>query len=443
MVETISVTIPHETVNDESVRILSWHVTSGATVPKDQLLCEVETSKAIMEIHAPDAGVIRFVSAVGDEVPVGAVICEILPVGQQPQAQTLVAPKVDVPVAAPTVSEPPRFTPLARKMASEYGLAESVFPPGTLVRSADVLRKAGKLPPETEPRREVSTLNGHKAAKETGPVENIPVAGAPVDWSDLPRRKIVEGRILGKGQASTIQSSVSMICRATKLRARVERLGLSSVGTTALIVFEVSRILHKYPMFNALYDRGRVGQYRDINIGWAVDGGEGLVVPVIKQADQKSLREIAGIMQQHIEDYVSNSLDPSAFLGGTFTISDLSAMGIGYFQPLISQGQSAILGIGSELSADGGEQPLYLTLAFDHQLAEGRGAAQLLKELTRRLEAHADLEAGEKQAVAHAAEGDLYCALCQRDIATLRMHNAMLVRSELPPGFVCSICLAG
>ena len=81
MPEIVFVTIPQETVNDESVRILSWKVPSGSKVSKDQQLCEVETSKAVMDIEAPEAGVVMYSAKAGEEVPVGSTICEIVPEG--------------------------------------------------------------------------------------------------------------------------------------------------------------------------------------------------------------------------------------------------------------------------------------------------------------------------------------------------------------------------
>src|ERR1700721_1564684 len=81
MPEIVYVTIPQETVNDESVRILSWRVASGSRVEKDQQLCEVETSKAVMDIEAPAAGTVVYSAAAGDEVPVGSTICQIVPEG--------------------------------------------------------------------------------------------------------------------------------------------------------------------------------------------------------------------------------------------------------------------------------------------------------------------------------------------------------------------------
>src|SRR5271163_3777890 len=88
MPEIVFVTIPQETVNDESVRILSWKVASGTKVEKDQQLCEVETSKAVMDIEAPESGVVMYSAKAGDEVPVGSTICQIVPDGMTDSSMT-------------------------------------------------------------------------------------------------------------------------------------------------------------------------------------------------------------------------------------------------------------------------------------------------------------------------------------------------------------------
>ncbi len=456
--EIVFVTIPQETVNDESVRILAWKVASGAKVERDQQLCEVETSKAVMDIEAPSAGVVVYSAAAGDEVPVGSTICQIVPEGMpvpsMAETATEIAQGDPVGQASPVVTkaeiaqlladqaiEPPidtadlppaRLTPLAAKLAAEFGFAKDSFVRGSLVRRDDVLRRAGKLPPESAP----TPLAAKSPApiKPTEPVENTPVAGVEVAWTDLPRRKIFEAKILGQGQARTVKSQVTSSVRAPRLRARLERLGLTSIGLGALTIFEAARLLRKYPEFNAIHDRGRMGQYNDVNIGWAIDGGQGLMVPVVPQADQKTPQEIVEIMQRHIDAYIEGKLATADFLGGTFTISDLSSDGISHFHPLISQGQSAILGVGGEFDGAGNET-LYLTLAFDHQLTEGRKAAQFVRELAGRLEAHAALEP-------EPVQPEPYCALCQRDREALRLIRGILVRSEIPAGFVCSVCLA-
>jgi pyruvate/2-oxoglutarate dehydrogenase complex dihydrolipoamide acyltransferase (E2) component len=459
MPEIIFVTIPQETVNDESVRILTWKVASGSKVEKDQQLCEVETSKAVMDIEAPEAGVVMYSAKAGDEVPVGAVICEIVPEGMTVTAQSVPAvaqsttavtqsssdiaqsAAVRVEILSGTAVEPvidaadlppARLTPLAAKLAAEFGFAKESFARGSLVRRDDVLRRGGKLPltPATK------AAPPKPAVAE--PVENAPVTGVAVIWTDLPRRKIFEAKILSQGHARTVQSQVTSSVRAPRLRARLERLGLTSIGLSALVIFEAARLLRKYPEFNAVHDRGRMGAYGDVNVGWAIDGGQGLMVPVVPKADEKTAQEIVEIMQRHIDGYVEGKLGTSDFLGGTFTVSDLSGDGISHFQPLISQGQAAILGVGGELDGAGNET-LYLTLAFDHQLAEGRKAAQFVRELAGRLETHAALEPAPVQ---EAPESEPYCALCQRDVAALRAIRGMLVKSEIPAGYVCSVCLA-
>jgi pyruvate/2-oxoglutarate dehydrogenase complex dihydrolipoamide acyltransferase (E2) component len=451
--EIVFVTIPQETVNDESVRILAWKVASGSIVEKDQQICEVETSKAVMEIEAPAAGVVVYSAKVGDEVPVGSTICQIAPEGvalpviaqpgpSSPAAKSTSATSSPIaeipkdlatePVFADADLPPARLTPLAVKLAAELGIAKESFPRGSLVRRDDVLRRAGKLPAETP----AATLQ--RPVQSAEPLENVPVAGVAVEWKDLPRRKIFEAKVLAQGHARTVQSQVTTPVRAPRLRARLERLGMTSIGLGALVIFEAARLLRKYPEFNALHDRGRIGSYADVNVGWAIDSGQGqtlgLMVPVIAKADQKSPQDIVEIMQRQIDAYVEGKLGTADFLGGTFTITDLSADGISHFHPLISQGHAAILGIGGELDGNGSET-LYLTLAFDHQLAEGRKAAQFVRELASRLEAHAALEP--------APVTEPFCALCQRDREALRLVRGILVRSEIPSGYVCSVCLAG
>jgi len=476
MPEIVFVTIPQETVNDESVRILSWKVASGTKVEKDQQLCEVETSKAVMDIEAPESGVVMYSAKAGDEVPVGSTICQIVPDGMTVSSMTETATGIaqgdpvgqataveatvsvvesspaiaSVPVVAkaglpsdvaiePVIDAadlpPARLTPLAAKLAAEFGFAKESFARGSLVRRDDVLRRAGKLPAAAT----AKLVPAKTAVSE--PIENAPVAGVTVTWTDLPRRKIFEAKVLGQGQARTVQSQVTSSVRAPRLRARLDRLGMTSIGLGALVIFEAARLLRKYPEFNAVHDRGRMGTYGDVNIGWAIDSGAaggGLMVPVVAKADEKTPQEIVEIMQRHIDGYVEGKLTTADFLGGTFTISDLSGDGISHFHPLISQGQAAILGVGGELDGAGNET-LYLMLAFDHQLAEGRKAAQFVRELAGRLEAHAALEPAPVQAV---PEGEPYCALCQRDVAAVRAIRGMLVKSEIPAGFVCSVCLA-
>jgi pyruvate/2-oxoglutarate dehydrogenase complex dihydrolipoamide acyltransferase (E2) component/acyl carrier protein len=421
MAEIVSVTIPQETVNDESVRIVSWKVASESIVEKGQLLCEVETSKAVIEIEAPVAGVVVYGANVGDEIPVGETICLIADEGathlELASAQAMLSERAAVvPLVIPVsasypvprlVAEfviqeadlpPARFSPVAAKLAAEFGFDIDSFPRGVLVRRDDVLLRAGMLHQQTIAKPTAAPAVTAAWPGDSEAAENAPVHGVGVEWTELPRRKVFEGRVLGQGRARTVQSSVTVSVNVQHLRTHMIRKWKTSVGLSALLIFEAARLLLKYPMFNAVHDRGRIGQYSDVNIGWAIDGGEGLMVPVISKADIKTLNEIIEIMTRQIGSYVEGTLSPADFLGGTFTISDLSSEGISHFHPLISQGQAAILGVSGEFAAVGGET-LYLTLAFDHQLSEGRKAAQFVRELAGRLEVHAALRPAAVEAV--------------------------------------------
>lgn len=429
----VSIAIPRETVNDETVRILGWKFASGSAVRKDDLICEAETSKAVMEIHAPESGTLIYSVSAGDDVPVGATICEIVPEG----IAVVPGPKASMEAQSdrlvnPDRRRPARLTPLAVKVAAEFGVGVSDFEPGTVVRQKDVLRKLGKLPQEPPAPLEA------QAARPAPDRE--PMLSAEVDWTELPRRKVFEGGILAAGRTNSVSSFVSAICRARGLRARAAGLDYPPVGLYALIVFEVARLLRRYPVFNSVYHSQRIGRYREVNVGWAIDEGGKLVVPVIRQADLKTLDEIGSTMQEQLQAYVGGSLAPADFAGATFTVTDLSGEGIGVFQPLISQGQSAILGIGSDSSRS--DEVFFLTLAFDHQLSEGRAAARFLAELRERLEAHS-LVASESSSDGETRPAEPFCLLCQRDLRQLSEIKAILLKSEIPPGLVCSLCVGG
>ncbi|HUB82409.1 MAG TPA: 2-oxo acid dehydrogenase subunit E2 [Bryobacteraceae bacterium] len=391
MVEPVTIFIPRHNVNDDSVRILAWKVASGARVEKDQLICEVETSKAVLEIHAPESGVLAYSVPEGGELPTGSPLCTVFPAEMAVQAGRQMAP--------PSESNPdaPRLSAAARARAAEFGIDPSSFPAGRLVREKDVFQQAGR-PPDS---------------------------GVPIRWQDLPRRKVLEGRMLQRGRTMAVRSSITAVCRAKSLPA--ERV-------QPLTICEAARLLRKYPLLNAVHDNGRAGVYAQVNIGWALDGGQGLSVPVIPDADQKREQEIAELMDRQLEAYLESALSPADLAGGTFTVTDLSGQGAGFFEPLLVPGQAAILGIGKDFG-EGTEAILNLTLAFDHQITEGRTAALFLRDLCQRLEAHGS--AGPVEV------SEPYCVLCHRDAKTLRRLKLVLLKSAVPPGLVCSLCAAG
>jgi pyruvate/2-oxoglutarate dehydrogenase complex dihydrolipoamide acyltransferase (E2) component len=235
------------------------------------------------------------------------------------------------------------------------------------------------------------------------------------------------------------------------LRAAAAQSSRSAGSVTALILFEVARLLRKYPAFNAFYADGAMHVYEEINIGFAVDAGHGLKVPVLHRADTKSLQEIASAMQESLCSYLANTLGVEALVGGTFTITDLSSEGVFTFHPIINQGQSAILGVGGEFFLPQSPEGLFnLMLSFDHQLAEGRQAAQFLQDLASRLQAYSVVLYSDTPQKADVEE--VHCARCLTSLSQLTARAAapteehFLVQTVHPGGRYedrCNTCLQG
>ena len=177
-----------------------------------------------------------------------------------------------------------------------------------------------------------------------------------------------------------------------------------------------------------------------MNLGFAFDAGRGLKVPVVRRADAKSLQELDRELRELMVQYLNDELAVESLAGGTFTLTDLAQESATFFNPLINQGQSAILGVGAEFFAPGQREGwFHLTLVFDHQISNGREATQFLVELSRRL-------AGYEQAWGAIMPEEPCCHYCERTLPMLQEINAHLVEEVRPDGArsrVCSLCLRG
>jgi 2-oxoglutarate dehydrogenase E2 component (dihydrolipoamide succinyltransferase) len=465
MTEPTPVFIPQENVNDESVTLLAWCVANGEQVQEGQDLAEVEGSKAVFTIPAPVAGTVQYTLEVGQEIAVGGVLCTVSGVPSVAVGSTEMDGVTDAAHGSPpapdrvtvleeklpacTADEPsgtPRFSRPAAALLQQHGLAPQRFVGYGLVRSSDVLamldhngvsKPAVMSPPEVEP------LRSHRAEAP------IPATGVPFRREVLSRSKQTEIRYLASGYHNTLPSMVTVAVPTRGLRAAAAQYAHAPGSITAIVLFEVGRLLRQYPLFNAFYAHGAAHLYEAVNIGFALDAGDGLKVPVIRQADTKSLPEIASEMQAMLRRYLDHTLRVDDLAAGTFTITDLSNEGVLTFHPLINQGQAAILGIGSEYSRGGGPGEGFFTLilAFDHQLTEGRQAAQFLQELGRRLQAY---EAMMQSQLSEPRE--LHCARCLTSLSRLRQLDPgqrgahFLVQTIQPDGsraYCCSLCLQG
>jgi pyruvate/2-oxoglutarate dehydrogenase complex dihydrolipoamide acyltransferase (E2) component len=451
--------IPHETVNDDTVTLISWLVSNGEPVTEGQAVASVETSKAVMDIHSPSVGLLQTLYNPGDEVPVGGMLgCIYQDAARPPDLEKAMAPgpaslfptPQEKPIgpsnenrgwvprgertaepnanskAAPAAGEfvssrgsysgTKRFSKKALELLDRHKISPSLFDGYALIRSADVLKRISQHPTEAQ-----------AESSQSAAVPNQ----VPVRRVKLSKRKQAEINNLSWGRDNTLPSAVSVQVATQGLKAAVSRHEKLAGNTAALVLYEVGRLLRKYPELNAFSSDGAVYFYEEVNVGFAIDAGRGLKVPIVRNADTKSVFEIAEEMQD---------LLVSSLAGGTFTITDLSGQNVLTFHPLLNMRQSAILGIGAEYPHESVERFFNLILSFDHQISEGRQAAEFLEELSQRLRSYEEA-LGRPEDV-----NSDYCARCLTPLAELRNRNHYLVLTVGPASStqsVCTVCLQG
>jgi len=477
MAETVAILIPRENVNDESATVVSWLVADGTHVERGQRVVQIETSKAVMELEAPAAGILRQTAAAGQDVPIGAPIGRVegdgwRVEGKDPPPATLHPPLELPPSVRGMVAEqsidlsevrgtgrggritkadvlshmdnntgattrsltrlgsPTRLSARAKELARQLGLDEGSFQGRGLVRCRDIQSPAEEKLPEPVP-----APGPRNASDSTRPVA---AAGVPARIEPLSRAKRTEANYLRSGLDSTLPSVVTIPCPTRGFRAAAKG------NATAIILFEAARLLRKYPEFNAFHSDGSGHYYQECNIGFAVDPGRSLRVPVVKSADRKGLAEIADEMRDLAVACLDKTLRVESLAGGTFTLTDLSGEGVTVFHPLINRGQSAILGVCAEVFTPGSAWGSFnLVLAFDHQLGEGRTAANFLGELRERIGHHESSLIRGKDTT---SVEEPRCSRCLRSHSELAALSSLLLRAVKGDGsvrLVCSLCVNG
>ncbi len=459
------VVVPHEIVNDESVTLVEWLFADGQEVRQGQVVARLESSKGVMDVEAPEAGFLRHQAQAGQELPIGAPLCAITHRADEkpgepgaghpaPPAPGSVSTRVE-PAAAETAPEPPpvpaapepvptpsstRFSKAARELLQTRGLDPKSFAGQGLVTAARVLESLGQTTPAPRVAPPPAQTTQPGPAQPATPWPD----GAPFRSEDPSRAKRAEIQFLGASHKAVVPSMVGVACETAGLKEAFSNPAAGGTTPMAVIISETARLLRKYPILNAFFKEGKTHYYEQVNVGFAVDAGFGLKVPVIRQADTKTAAQIEGEIKEFVFQYLEKALPVSAMTGGTFTVTDLSGAGVHNFVPLINQWQGAILGVGAEFIPKGADRGVYqLLLSFDHQLAEGRVAASFLHDLRSRLAAY-------EQALRLPAPARpspvLECSTCQRSVRELDQLRAYLlqrVQSDGEPSMVCSLCASG
>lgn len=386
--------------------LLKWHVKPGDVVREDDLLCEIETDKAVVEIPVPCNGTVQSLQvAEGTTVKVGSVIAVF---ATEAVAKAAASIAVSAPAAvspAPTFrgasqaaevqpSQPVHATPSTRSYARQQGVALEMIsgsgPKGRILHE-DIDRhlavaKAPDTPDVSSARLDVRPLA-------------IPLAGQQ-------RRTPIKG--LRRAIAETMVRSVSVIPHATSgfrcnaeafvaLRLRLqEHLGCR-ISFTAMVIKAMIPALKKYPYFNASIDdaSNEIVEHGDINIGFATHTEEGLMVPVIKHADQRNLQEISTEIDRLAALARERKISLADLKGGTITLSNVGSHGkhdlVG--RPIINHPEVAIIAmtrIKPQAAVMNGavvaQQSLDMVTSYDHRLIDGVYAAQFMEAVIEIIE---------------------------------------------------------
>lgn len=422
----------------ETVIVLRWRKAVGESVAMGDTLLEVETDKASMDVESQTSGtVLAHLVQEGDEVPVMAQIAVIGEPGEQWAADaTPVIISSPTPAIADSVllHQPesnaagtvitangeaqaksqdvdvkisPRARLLAIRKDIDFNALQGSGPQGRIIERDVQAAISNKIRP-TPVARSMLEKGGFElpegAAGRVG-ARDLITSTVPAASTDHPAedvtviplkgtRKLIAQRMLESVQ-TTAQLTLHRSADASALKRLRERLkgspaelGLQGVTINDLVLFAVSRTLPQYLNLNSLFIDNAVHQHQRVHLGVAVDTPRGLLVPVIRDAHQLTLKQLSAEARRLILACTDGKITPDELNGGTFTVTNLGGLGIEQFTPILNLPQSAILGVGNiQLKAveseDGIEfQPhISLSLTINHQIIDGAPAARFLTTL--------------------------------------------------------------
>jgi pyruvate dehydrogenase E2 component (dihydrolipoamide acetyltransferase) len=399
----------------ETGKLVSWKKKEGDAVKKGELLLEVETDKAVVEIEASGDGILGGVTAQsGAVVPVGQTIAWLLKPGEKPPAssapvqtgrtgaaamqmpavekESIAGPQGD-PLAV-AVANNIRISPKARRLAKEHNIdirrVKGTGPQGEIVAD-DIMSARGvaAAPPASAPRAPASTSAsatvGKPASAELGAMSSI-------------------GKIMAERTTASWTTAphffVSREVDCTELVAARKRFGPAiedkrgvKLTYTDLLTAVIAKVLRKHPRMNASWTGDAIKANADVNVGLAMAVTDAVVVGVVPRTDGASLGDIAARRKELTERARTNKLSPADITGATFTISNLGMYHVDSFTAIIVPPQAGILAVGAMkdklVPVMGGvvSKPMMnITLSCDHRVLDGARGAMFLHDLVEALE---------------------------------------------------------
>ncbi|MBW8017237.1 MAG: 2-oxo acid dehydrogenase subunit E2 [Planctomycetes bacterium] len=375
--------------------IVKWIKQEGDTVAQGDVLCEVETDKATMDYESPVEGTLLQITATeGQSVAIGDTIAVIGEPGEQvetpkrPQLQNVSVDeeKLQEPVAEPILPETsvhplltdkPRSSPLARKLAELHGL--------------DITDIKG-----TGPNGRVVEADVKQASKLT-PVAIAPVSRPGDEVIEItPKRKLIAKTLAGsKFTSPHYYLKVNVIAdNLIETRKKLNADSDHKISINAFLIKFVAEVMQRHPVINSSWQDDRIIQHGTIDIALAVSQPDGLIAPVVRQCQSKSLTRIDTELKALVEKTKAGSLTSADYANSTFTISNLGSFGIDEFTAIINPPNSAILAVGkmSKQTVVGNDDKIQihncmtLTLSCDHRIIDGTIGAKFLTDIKDMIE---------------------------------------------------------
>src|SRR5690242_5180095 len=342
----------------EEGRVAKWHKRDGDAVKAGETLAEVETDKAVMDLVARADGVLRQVAAAeGQTVAVGSVVAVIAAPGETVTAAASAPRPAQAPApgsgergAVPSAAVPADATrvkasPLARRIAKEAGVDLKLVTgtgPGGRVTKRDLEARAVVTQPALQREVPLPALRSPEAARSGAAYEDVPLTQI---------RKTIAKRLatsLGPIPHFFLTSEVDMERAAEAREALNKQLGdRGKVSFNDIVIKATALALAKHRACNAWFQEDHIRYWNEVHIGMAVAVEDGLITPVIRNADAKSLAEIGREAKELADKARSRRLQPSEYTGATFSVSNLGMFDIDQFTAVINPPEAGIVAVGS------------------------------------------------------------------------------------------------
>ena len=381
--------------------IVTWHTKPGDMVSEDQLIVEVMTDKAAVEVPAPVSGrVISVTGSPGDKVAVGSplIVFELADDGKAPASVATAAPPAAKPIAtaAPAPSAPP------------VTAAAPTAPPAPAARQGRVMTSPANRRRASEAGIDLSTVTGSGPGGRilTADLQTAPTRAAAPDAADTTEIKVIGLRRLIAERMSEAKRNIPHFAYVeevdvTELESLREHLNHSrpkdagSLSYLPLVAMALIRVLESFPQCNVLYDaaRGVLVRHRAVHLGIATQTPDGLKVPVVHNAQSLGLWEMAAEIRHLAERARANKATRAELTGSTITITSLGKLGGIASTPIINQPEVAIIGLNKAVErpvvihgAIAVRRIMNLSSSFDHRFVDGYDAAAMIQALKERLE---------------------------------------------------------